>query len=96
MADIDAPQRLHQLPDRLILAWRYQKVDVIGHQHIGMKAATVLRQPLAHLGQEKPAVGITEEDRLLVVAPLNDVMRFAGKGQARSARHEHLQIGREG
>ena len=52
-----------------------------------MKSAIVLQQPLFKLAQEQLPVSITEEYRLLVIAPLDDMVRLAGKGQTWLAGH---------
>jgi hypothetical protein len=65
--------------------WRYQQVDVIGHQHIAVNCAAVFSprrcQPIA----VARVVGFGKEDGLPVVATLNDMQRLIGKKVARAA-----------
>jgi hypothetical protein len=54
-------------------------MHMIGHQHIGMDGAAIpgrrLRQPAAI----EPIVIGSEEDRLAILAPLDDVQQLIGK-----------------
>ena len=93
-ANVAAPQRLHQPTDPVVSRRSDQQVHMVGHQHICVQGAALLCQSPADLGQEEAAVAVVEEDRLPIVAALDDVVGLAGEHQARGAGHDGLHIGR--
>lgn len=63
-------------------------MDLVGHQHIGVEAAAMTFLRLGQAGEEKPIVGVGEEDRLAVIAALDDMVGKRWDGAAGAAGHD--------
>jgi hypothetical protein len=81
---------LHEIACTFLVLWRQQKVDVVGHQSIGMYrtvcAAGIVLQPL----QVKAVVFIGEKACLAVVAALNEMQRYSWDYYAWSSWHSAI------
>ena len=63
-------------------------MDRIGHQHVGVDGATaLLRLPLA---EGRTVVLVGEETSLAIVAGLNRVQRYPGKGEVWPSGHRGI------
>lgn len=60
-------------------------MDVIGHQHIGMDAATGLGSVFGQPVKVVPVVLVGEKTRLAVITALNQVKGNARQGKTRGA-----------
>jgi hypothetical protein len=68
-------------------------MDMVGHQDIGVERAPTGDQRIAEHRQEQAAVAILEEDRLAIVAALDDVVDLAGHDETGGTRHGGLHCG---
>jgi hypothetical protein len=76
VAQVATAERLHGARQAVGAARRHQQVHVVGHQHIGVNGAAAgggrIREPTA----VAVIVGHGKEDRLAIVAALNDMQRL--------------------
>lgn len=87
VADIAAPEGLHDPDNHAGLRWGDQQVHMVGHQHVGMNLAATLEHDLVHFPQVAEIVAGLKETGLAVVAALYDVLGDSGKVEPWSAWH---------
>ena len=85
--NIATAKRLHHPADAATLARGHEQVHVVGHQHIGMDAATFVQCDLVQVMQVATIVFGLEEAGLAIVAALDHMLRDAGQADAREAWH---------
>jgi hypothetical protein len=78
--DIALSWAFHQIPRSARFSGRYEQMDMIGHEDIGVNAATDLLSVLLQPAQVRFAVLLGEETCLALVAALNQVQRYTDKG----------------
>jgi hypothetical protein len=82
-----APQLLHHARDRA-RGWRSEKrVDVVGHQHVGMQDVTRGKRALAQKLQVAAAVAVVEEAGQSIVAALDNIPRYAWRAMRQVSPH---------
>ena len=55
---------------------------MISHQHVGVDGATALLRLLIQPAEVRPIILVGEDTGLVIVAALNQVQRYPGKGDA--------------
>jgi len=78
-------ERLHQPSRTGIVGGRNPEMEVIGHQHIGMVLVRVRPRVVVAARQVRVTALVTEEARLPVVAPLDQLQGDARQCEARTA-----------
>jgi hypothetical protein len=53
---------------------RYEQMDMIGQQDIGRDSAAITCGSVVHSGEGQAIVLVSEENRLAIIAPLDDVV----------------------
>ena len=79
----------HRSPEPLLVPWRQDQVDVIGHEAPGPDLDA---RPLRLFGQQVAIdllIPVLEEDRLTPIAPLGHVVRKTRNDDAGEASHTH-------
>lgn len=94
-ADIVRSEPLHQTANVASVGWCHEEVDMVVHQDVGMQAAMRRGQRLPQKLQVAQSIAIVEEAGQAIVAPLNYVLRDAGKIDTGEAGHacEHARAG---
>ncbi|KVS73425.1 hypothetical protein [Burkholderia cepacia] len=69
MTDVLTPQLLHQLRGHAGIEWCQQEVNVIVHEHVGVKKATRVQQRVAEQMQITLPVGVIEKAGEAIVTP---------------------------
>jgi hypothetical protein len=87
LADRVPPQLLREAGNRTHIWWCREQMHVIVHQHAGVQAAAGCQKRLPQQMEMACTVGLIEEARKAIVAALNDVLRNAGKVEARLTGH---------
>ncbi len=85
--DISLAQLFHHLRRPLAILRCQQKVDVVGHQHIGVEFDCMLAACLTEMVEVKLTIVLREETDATVVAPLNDVKGNSGKRESGPSGH---------
>ncbi len=62
-------------------------MEVVGHEHVRMQLHLELARVLGQHRQKQLVIGVAREDRLAVVAALDDVVRVARDGQTGKTGH---------
>ncbi|WP_261985589.1 hypothetical protein [Burkholderia cepacia] len=88
MIDVLTPKLLHQLRGHAGIEWCQREVNVIVHEHVGVKKATRVQQRIAEQMQITLPVGVIEKAGEAIVTPLHDVLRNAGQIESRKSGHE--------
>lgn len=88
LTDVLTPKLLHQSRGHAGIGWCHQEVNVIVHEHVGMKKATRVQQRVAEQMQITLPVGVIEKAGEAIVASLHDVLRNAGQIESRKSGHE--------
>ncbi len=63
-------------------------MDVIGHETIGQEFDAIFGSVLFEQVKEEFAILIREEYLLLMITPLDDVVRHTGNDDPRASRHK--------
>lgn len=79
LADVAAPEFLHQSRYAARFRWTQQQVDVVVHQHVRVQYAACFQQRLSEQVQVAAAVGVIQEAGQAVVATLDDVLGMPGR-----------------
>jgi hypothetical protein len=85
--DVIAPHALHGLADPILGLRRDQQVDVVCHQHVGVDGTAMLAAGGREFPVEEAVVVVAAEDRLAIIAPLNDVLGMTTEHKTREPRH---------
>ena len=86
-------QAFHQPAEiRDIIPGIDDQVDVVGHQAVAIDAQLQFIAELDKRVQLSTPVSIAEEDILLVVTPLDEMVRIVGQRKAGKARHPCLRV----
>nr|WP_264162550.1 hypothetical protein [Burkholderia cepacia] len=96
MTDVLTPKFLHQSRGHAGIGWCQQEVNVIVHEHVGVKKATRVRQLVAEQMQITLPVGVIEKAGEAIVTSLLDVLRNAGQIESRKSGHEASMATRPG
>jgi hypothetical protein len=78
---------LHHGPDRSRLAWRYEKMNMVAHEHIGVNFAATTGRGVGQAFEIKAPIRIPKETCGAVVAALDNMLRYTGQFEPRRARH---------
>jgi hypothetical protein len=71
---IAPPNGLHPFGNAIGPRGRYEQMDMIGHQDIGMDGAAITFGSVVNGGEVQAIVLVSEENRLAIIAPLDDVV----------------------
>jgi len=74
--DVAPADRDNQPRDRGRVFWGEQEMDMVGHQHVGVKLAVLVLQGVAQPAEVGVAILIVEKAGSAIVATLHDVQRY--------------------